>query len=308
MILFYGRLDDSPLRRAVDHVDATGSVHAVLDQRQLANHELGLAVVPGGWSGHLVASGHEIALETVTAVFARPLELPRVGDPIDRLRAQTFHQAFVEWLDYAACLVVNRPAAMESNSSKPFQAQLIARFGFDVPETLVTNDADEVLAFRRRHGSIIYKSASGVRSIVRELDEAAMARLDRVRALPTMFQAHVPGVDVRVHVVGNQVFATEVRTEATDYRYAGDDGLEAHMTSVDLPATVESRCVSLSARLGLPFCGIDLRRSDEGRWVCFEVNPMPAYSFFEAGTGQDISGELVRFLSGSAQEHLYASG
>jgi hypothetical protein len=35
------------------------------------------------------------------------------------------------------------------------------------------------------------------------------------------------------------------------------------------------RCRKLAAGLQLPFAGIDLRRTPEDEWVCFEVNPSP---------------------------------
>ena len=64
---------------------------------------------------------------------------------------------------------MNPTAAMGSNGSKPYQAQLIARHGFRVPETIITNDPDRVLEFQAQHDRVIYKSASGIRSIVRVL-------------------------------------------------------------------------------------------------------------------------------------------
>ena len=189
---------------------------------------------------------------------------------------------------------------MHSNSSKPFQAQTIAAAGFEVPESLITTDPDEVRAFAQRVGPLVFKSISGIRSIVRRLDDDYLRRLDRVRALPTQFQALVEGDDVRVHVVGGEVFATRIRSSAADYRYAGRDGLDAELTATDLPDEVSQRCVDLAATLGLPLAGIDLREVPDGRFVCFEANPMPGYSYFESHTGQPISEAVVRFLAGKA--------
>ena len=193
--------------------------------------------------------------------------------------------------------MVNRPQAMLSNASKPFQLQLIAEEGLAVPRTLVTNRPNDVLSFRRRHRRVIYKSISGVRSIVRELDESALDRIENVRSLPTQFQAYVEGIDVRVHVVGDRCFATEIASDATDYRYAHQDGEPAALEAADLPPAVQERCVALAARLGLPFCGIDLRRQPDGEHVCFEVNPMPAFSYFERESGQPIAAALVDLLT-----------
>ncbi len=146
----------------------------------------------------------------------------------------------------------------------------------------------------------MFKSTSGIRSIVRRLDSASSAGLERVRDLPTQFQALVEGVDVRAHVVGHRVFAAEIRSGASDYRYAQRDGLDVKLAAVDLPDDVVARCVAVAARLGLPFAGVDLRRRPDGTYVCFEVNPMPGYSYFESETNLPISTALIEFLARKA--------
>ena len=72
----------------------------------------------------------------------------------------------MRWCEVTSARVVNRLAAMGSNSSKAYQMQIIAEHGFNVPETLITSDPEAVHEFRRRHRKIVYKSISGVRSIV----------------------------------------------------------------------------------------------------------------------------------------------
>src|SRR4030095_3564204 len=119
-------------------------------------------------------------------------------------------QALILWSEISRARVVNRLSAMASNGSKPLQLQIIRRHGLAVPETLISNDPIAILNFLREHGRLIYKSASGVRSIVQELTDADIARLDRVRSCPTQFQALVEGTNVRVHVVGTAVYATEI--------------------------------------------------------------------------------------------------
>jgi glutathione synthase/RimK-type ligase-like ATP-grasp enzyme len=155
-----------------------------------------------------------------------------------------------------------------------------------------------VARFEARHGPLVYKSTSSIRSIVRVLDDESRDRLDRLRHLPTQFQRREPGHDVRVHVVGGAVLAARARSDAVDYRYAGRDGLEVELEPVELPADVADRCVALAAALELPFCGVDLRARPDGTWVCFEVNPSPGYSWYETGAGLPISATLVRWLAG----------
>ncbi|HEY9373720.1 alpha-L-glutamate ligase [Streptomyces sp.] len=296
MILFLGRTDDPPLARAIRAAQDAELRHLVIDQARLARYDL--VVGTGGLDGLLTVEGMRLPLGEVSAVYARPLELPAGGDQAARARAAAFQEWFVGWLDTTPAVVVSRPRAMESNSSKPYQAQLIGRSGFAVPETLVSDDPDEILEFRAQYGRIVYKSVSGIRSIVREFTEADESRLPLVRGLPTQFQAYVPGQDVRVHVVGDRTYAAAVESEAIDYRYAESDGDSARLAPLDLPPDTSRRCVDLAASLGLPLAGIDLRRTPDGEWVCFEVNPMPAYSYYEAHTDLPISRALVEYLAG----------
>jgi glutathione synthase/RimK-type ligase-like ATP-grasp enzyme len=185
---------------------------------------------------------------------------------------------------------------MQANASKPLQAQLIGAAGFLVPETLVTSDPAEAQAFWREHTRVVFKSTSGVRSIVQELDQRLAARLPLLAQLPVQFQAYVPGTDVRVHVVGQRTFAVTIDSPVTDYRYAARDGAEAALAPTELPDRVAELCVALARQMELPLAGIDLRRRPDGQYVCFEVNPMPAYTYFEAQTGMPIGPALADLL------------
>jgi glutathione synthase/RimK-type ligase-like ATP-grasp enzyme len=186
-----------------------------------------------------------------------------------------------------------------SNGSKPYQAQLIQACGFQVPDSLVTNDPESVREFQAEHGRVIFKSISGERSIVHELDDEFLSRLEHIRWCPVQFQAYVEGLDLRVHVVGEKVFATTVRSDATDYRYAGASGAPLpRLEPARLSDTLADRCVNLSRRLGLAFSGIDLRVTPDEQIVCFEVNPCPGYSYYETHTGQPIARAVAEYLTG----------
>jgi glutathione synthase/RimK-type ligase-like ATP-grasp enzyme len=160
----------------------------------------------------------------------------------------------------------------------------------------VTNDPDEARKFCDEHGDVIYKSLSGMRSIVRRMDDEHLARLPLLATGPTQFQAFIPGENVRVHVVGERLFATRVHTGAVDYRYARQDGFELEMEAAGLPPEIEAACLRLSQRLGLLFAGIDLKETPEGDYYCFEVNPSPGFTFYEVNSGQAISTALSDLL------------
>jgi glutathione synthase/RimK-type ligase-like ATP-grasp enzyme len=299
VIAFFGYGTDRSLGRAVAEARARGAAHFLVDQEGLDFVEVCVESDSRGVSGFVAFNAAEHPLRNVKAAYARPLAPPIGNTGEENLHGTAVRDALVEWLDVADCLVVNRPSAMHSNASKPYQVAWLARFGFEIPDTLVTSNPEEALDFWQRHGTVIFKSTSGVRSIVKELDAEGARNLARLRLLPTQFQAAVPGVDVRVHVVGERVFATEIESTAVDYRYARRDQLEARLSAISLPSDVAERCVAVSRELGLPLCGIDLRRRPDGGHVCFEVNPMPGYSYYESETGQPISEALVDLLLGN---------
>jgi glutathione synthase/RimK-type ligase-like ATP-grasp enzyme len=68
------------------------------------------------------------------------------------------------------------------------------------------------------------------------------------------------------------------------------------MTPLQLPAEIAAECVAVTRRLGLELSGVDLRFADDGRVVCFEVNPSPAYIVYEDQTGQPIAAAIARRL------------
>lgn len=302
MIFIYGRAEDSPITRVLEALDEAHAEYFFLDAAALDKARFQIRIDRHGVHGELKVEQRSLQLDDISAVYARPLLVAEHAEDVKLTQhKQALHQQLVDWFDIAPCLVVNRPAAMQANSSKPFQAQLISEAGFLVPTTLITSDPTEVRTFRQQHGNVIFKSISGVRSIVTVMDDTWLSRMHRLAQLPTQFQAQVPGVDVRVHVVGEETYAAEICSSATDYRYAHHVGNAAELRAIELPKAIAKRCVAMSKTMNLPLSGIDLRRRADGRYVCFEVNPMPAYSYFEAETGLPIAQALSKLLL-TAQE------
>jgi glutathione synthase/RimK-type ligase-like ATP-grasp enzyme len=227
-------------------------------------------------------------------------QLPALRD-LDRNSVSLVHanavvEALTSWTELAPILVVNRSSAMASNGSKPYQMRLIHEHGFEIPDTVITTDPAVVQEFWERHGIVIYKSISGVRSIVAKLTPQHAERLALVRWCPTQFQQFIPGNDYRVHVVGDEVFTVEITSTADDYRYARRVGTTAELWPYVLPVEIAERCRSMTFSLGLEVAGIDLRRHPDGRWYCFEVNPSPAFSYYQDATGQPIDIAIAQLL------------
>jgi hypothetical protein len=308
LTLLWGLPADTPLARVGEELERLGAPVWLLNQRDVLDTEVELSAA-AGW---LRVGGRHLDLAEVTAAYVRPYDvcrLPRVaaaGVGSDAWEhAAAVDDAIACWLELTDALVVNRLSAMAGNGSKPWQLRRIQAAGFAVPETVVTTQPHAARQFWDRHGEVVYKSVSGIRSRVARLRPRDAGRLADVAACPTQLQRYIPGVDVRVHVVGRRVLATEVACDADDYRYAAEQGGgRPELAARTLPPQVEDCCRRLAADLGLAVAGIDLRLTPDGEWYCFEVNPSPAFSFYEGATGQPIGRAIAGLLvAGGAVRH-----
>lgn len=305
MVVLCGIPTESPITLVRERLEEMRVPHLMLSQRRFDETGFRFEIRNGEVTGELRLDGRTWDLRQFTAVYTRLMDdrfLPELEEqPAGshlRLRSREWHDALMRWYEIAPILVVNRLAAMSSNGSKPFQAQMIVRRGFLTPETLITSDPGLARAFVTEHRRVVFKSASGVRSIVKEVDENDLARLEHIRWCPVQFQAYVPGRNIRVHVVGDEVFATGIETEATDYRYARRQrGTPATLSEVELSEDLAAQVIGLARDLDLPFAGIDLKMTAADEVYCFEVNPSPGFSYYESQTGQGISAALARYLA-----------
>lgn len=310
MILIAGGIADKVTELVCSRLDACGYPYRLFDLgRYPEGHGLKMRWSDGVPHGYLSGPGWRLDIDEISGAYVRflgpegrvlPRDLPEPQARQLQLEADT---ALLYALDGLPCPVVNRLGGGMSNNSKPYQIILIAQAGLKVPPTIVTSDPAAVEAFLAQHGELIYKSISGIRSIVRRLDADHLPRLSLLSNGPAQFQAFIDGCNVRVHVVGEQLFATRVRSAATDYRYASREGAGVEMEPADLPPEIAAACLSVSRQLDLLHAGIDLMETTGGDWYCLEVNPCPGFIFYERGTGQPISLALAELLrTGTASQ------
>ncbi|MBS1912810.1 MAG: RimK domain-containing protein ATP-grasp [Bacteroidetes bacterium] len=315
MVLLWGLSGDDPFDCIAAELQRRGARHVVVDQRQLHHVSIDAANGDPG-SGLLRTPDVEVRLESITAAYLRVYDVRTLLSMNAREKgsgriehALRTERLLSSWCGQESALVVNPPTAMSTNNSKPYQAMRIREF-FRVPSTLITTDRDAAEEFCARFDAAIYKSTSGVRSIVQRLRPEHRERFADLRWCPTQFQEYVPGIDYRVHVVGSDTFACRIETDADDYRYAGKQGARRTITPCTIPDSVAGRAIALSAALELHLAGVDLRCTPDGEWFCFEVNPSPEFAFYASWTDQPIGDALATMLlsSPNAARELEAIG
>jgi glutathione synthase/RimK-type ligase-like ATP-grasp enzyme len=132
---------------------------------------------------------------------------------------------------------------------------------------------------------------------VRRRDAAGYQAL---RHAPLILQEYVPKeVELRITVVGERVFAAEIRSQAsrvTQHDWRHYDNERATYAPSALPADVEQRCVRLVQALGLCFGAIDLIVTPEGEYVFLEINPNGQWAWVESLTGLPIADAVAELL------------
>ncbi len=193
-------------------------------------------------------------------------------------------------------LWINTPAASKLTENKLVQLRVARQCGLRFPETLVSNNPIDIRHFINKHGRVVYKGfsrytwkqASSGRMFAQwvntldsgtELDDASLA------LCPGVYQPYVDKkCDVRVTVVGDQVFAIQLSSGQGDglvdwRQHALTEKVQAHQLT--LPDAYQCKLKQLMQRLGIVYGCIDLVIDADDQIYFLEVNQAGEFLFVE---------------------------
>jgi glutathione synthase/RimK-type ligase-like ATP-grasp enzyme len=206
---------------------------------------------------------------------------------------------FLAWLlqlSHRGATLVNGPHAASVMQFKPYQLHALRALGAKVPRTLISNDPAAIRAFHAEVKDVIYKPVLGG-AITQRLDDEALKRLDAVTASPVIFQELIPGDDVRVMLVGDEIVSSVSIVTPEQHLDFRDDPVyssgEAKYREVVLPEPVQRFCRAAARACGLTFAGIDLKQRARD-FVFLELNSSPIYMDVELKMGHRISRAIAR--------------
>jgi hypothetical protein len=311
VILAVSHPGDDHLRPVLEALRRLGAEAAVVDSAEFPGRaRLSLPFGPraAGWTFH--GPRGRIPLGEVEAIWWRrplPVELaPGDSSPDAAFALRQAHAAMIGLWAALPVRWVNEPWADDAAGHKPRQLAAAARAGLKIPRTLVTNDPNRARTFLRRlrSGSAVWKALHCTPEDwypTRFLSPRKKPDLAPLRNAPAILQEYVPGADLRVTAVGDELFAIEIDARKTssphDFRPVFAQSKVARCT---LPEDVAAKLRALLAGLGLRYAAIDLRRRDDGEHVFLEVNPSGQWLFVEERTGLPITDALASLLAGPA--------
>jgi len=319
MILIISEAKDPTARKVHRLVHEAGHPSRWIDFNQFpARDSIRYSLAPGRPPGKSFRwNGEWIDFDTVRSIlWRRP---SRVQAPTGLADAEvrdyvstTLRETISGVFDGLDCLQVpSAPRVSYGAHLKIPQLTLAARLGFELPITLITNDPEEFLSFYRQHdGQLIVKPAGVYAESVlkgamcgyaRRIRPCELVHARSVQLCPFIAQVYVDKkVEIRVMVVGSDVFAVEIHSQSTrrtlvDWRNYDEAATPHHPH--ELPPEIADRCLRLVREMGLSYGAIDLILTPKGAYVFLEINPNGQYQWLEEKTGLPISERVARLLT-----------
>lgn len=208
---------------------------------------------------------------------------------------------------------LNHPKMLWMASNKVEQLKRAMSIGFNVPDTLISSQKEKIADFiRRKNNNIVCKAVR--HGFVKDKDKVLLAgtqripnnfidRFDEWYSLPMTYQEElVKDVDIRAVVVGEQVFAANIRTDQSDdknidWRVSQIEGKNINHQMADLPNSIRQKCVQIVKSFGLRYSSIDLIKDVTGEYYFLELNPNGQWAWIEQLTGHPIRDSIIDELT-----------
>lgn len=192
--------------------------------------------------------------------------------------------------------------------NKIYQLHIAKSLGFNIPKSIIANSARNIRSFFKKNNQecIIKPIKSG---LIGDNEDSKIVFTNKLKNLPdsdskikmspNFMQSEVKKKgDIRVIVVGNKVFSTFINSQTshltiTDWR-KGETPLDHKR--IDLPKTLEQKCITLLKKLNLRYGAIDFILDKSDNFIFLEINPNGQWAWIENQTGYQISSEIVKLL------------
>ncbi|WP_166035458.1 ATP-grasp domain-containing protein [Halorussus pelagicus] len=307
VIIGYGELREFEL--LADAAERQGGEAVICDVRDWPG-EVPLTVRVGGDETVL---GTSLTYDEVSGVYVdsynlfRPYD-PRFRDELDddllpALSQLREHRSIFESLsqifEHHGANVVPSLSKQRWQDRKPWQLHRFARADLPIPDTVFTNDPEEVRAFFESHDRVVYKPVTrgGMPRVMTE-DDLTDAALSRLSTAPVQFQEFVEGVDLRVYVLdGEVVGAARYESDQFSFKLDKQDGEEVDARPAEVSEVVEDTVTRAADLAELRFTAADVRRRPDGSYHLIEVNEAPRFALPDVKADQNVAGALAAYLA-----------
>ena len=192
------------------------------------------------------------------------------------------------------CFWMSHPKFLRAAMWKGEQLKRATEFGFNIPDTLISNNPCEIRAFYMRHSKIVFKVMSdpiiyndadqslGVATTL--VDSDMLENAESLRLIPNQFQAYIEkAYELRVTIIGNEVFTAKIDSQAHPETKIDCRNLNVRvpMSIYELPKKIEAACLKLIKSYSLNYSALDFIVTPKGEYVFLENNPCGQFHYIE---------------------------
>jgi len=196
---------------------------------------------------------------------------------------------------------------------KLLQRQLAKEIGFEMPDTIVTNNPKSAQHFVEKHGVVVYKAVkSGIVAnkdgssdlvFTNKVTSKDLEDIDQVRNTPCVFQKYIEKqLELRVTVVGDQIFSCAIHSQDQEQTIVDWRRGQSDYSVFQLPIEVEAKIFLYMERMGLCYGAFDFILTSDDRLVMLELNPNGQWAFVQGFTKLPISEALAKLLIGGCHD------
>lgn len=194
-------------------------------------------------------------------------------------------------------------------SHKIYQLRKAAKMGFLIPNTIISNNFDEIKDFIGKHDShseVIYKPLTYFSEPPDKITTTTTVSLDllkkinsSVKVTPGIFQTRIPKkFELRITIVGETLFSIRIDTQGIP---EAELDWRTHIFNVkyskfELPNSLKSSLLKLHKSFDLFYGAYDFIVTEDDNLIFLEVNPGGQWLWLEDETGMPISKALAESL------------
>lgn len=184
---------------------------------------------------------------------------------------------------------------------KTYQITLAKRLGFNIPQTVFTNNSDIANNFINNHDNNIIKpichglqiTKSGAYSIYTS-DIQSIDTNVKLFESPIYLQEKIKTHrDIRATVIGSKIFAVEIESfveNRVDWRRPE---IKKKYSNHNLPSELKRRMLNLNTKLGLQYSAFDFILTEDSNYKFLETNPAGEWVWLENELNIPISNAII---------------
>lgn len=250
-------------------------------------------------------------LNDITSVYYRRPEKPSINKDFDFNDIQ-IGEAWGGLYHFLQSLTdipwMGHPFKDKINSSRILQLTTASNLGFDIPDTLISRDYDEISNFLIKHDRVAVKPLhergktlegfwTPYFTEVRHSKEILKLNAESIVSTYNYMQEYIDKKrEWRVTIVGEKIFPCVIESQKSergkyDWRKEDIDALDHYYEKI--PIDIEEKILKYCKLLGLNFGAMDLIETNNNEWYFLECNPNGQWLWIELMTKMKISSAIA---------------